>query len=209
MTGLLHQPGKAAAVAVALTVTALAGCSSGSPATPGTGTSSATTSTTSMPSVVTSAVAGASSYGAYSFVRPAGWTVDAGRQTKGVATYLKAPQPVSGVIPTFTVATSTVSPVPTLDDVAKQGAITARQRGATVTEVADRVVGGEPAQGYVVTSSTPKTGTTGTQALSQSQYFVIHGGTIYVTTFTTSTASAAGLKPTQDAILASWSWSTP
>lgn len=194
-------------MAAGLSLSALTACSSGSPATPS-GTT-ATTTTTPAPTPVTTTAVGASVYGAYAFVQPASWIVDAGRQTKGVTTYLKAPQPVSGVIPTFTVATSTVTPVPTLDDLVKQGAITARQRGATVTDAADRVIGGEPAQGYVMTSSTPKTATTGSQALTQTQYFVIHGGTIYVTTFTSSAASAAGLKPTQDAILASWSWTAP
>ncbi|WP_291520414.1 hypothetical protein [Branchiibius sp. NY16-3462-2] len=197
-----------AAVAAALSIAVLTGCSSGTSTTSGTS-GTATTSTTAVPTPVTTTATGASVYGAYAFVQPAAWVVDAGRQTKGVTTYLKAPQPVSGVIPTFTVATSTVTPVPTLDDLATQGAITARQRGATVTNVADRIIGGEPAQGYVVTSSTPKTGTTGTQALSQTQYFVIHGGTIYVTTFTSSPASAPSLKATQDAILGSWSWTAP
>lgn len=198
----------ATAGAAALALAALAGCSSGTPAKPATS-STSSTSTTPMPTPVTTTATGASVYGAYAFVQPAAWVVDAGRQTKGVTTYLKAPQAVSGVIPTFTVATSTVMPTPTLDDLAKQGAITARQRGATVTDAADRVIGGVPAQGYVVTSSTPKTGTTGSQAITQTQYFVIHGGSIYVTTFTSSTASAASLKPTLDAVLASWSWSAP
>ncbi|WP_146202461.1 hypothetical protein [Branchiibius hedensis] len=206
MIGVLRRRVGAGAAA-ALTLAALTACS-GTPAA-NTTSGDATTLSTPAPTPVTSTAAGASVYGAYAFVQPAAWIVDAGRQTKGVTTYLKAPQPVSGVIPTFTVATSTVKPVPSLDDLAKQGAITARQRSATVTDVADRLIGGEPAQGYVVTSSTPKTGATGTQALSQTQYFVIHDGTIYVTTFTSSTASAASLKPTQDAILASWSWTTP
>lgn len=195
------------AVAATLGLGALTACSGTKSATPSSSTS--TTSTTPVPTPVTSTAAGASVYGAYAFVQPAAWIVDAGRQTNGVTTYVKAPQPVSGVIPTFTVATSTVTPVPTLDDLAKQGAITARQRGATVTDAADRVIGGEPAQGYVVTSSTARTATSGSQALTQTQYFVIHGGTTYVTTFTSSSAAAASLKPTQDAILASWSWTAP
>lgn len=205
MIGATRRAGSVV-VAATLSLSALTACSSAKP-TAASGTS--TTSTTPAPTPVTTTAAGASVYGAYAFVQPPAWIVDAGRQTKGVTTYVKAPQPVSGVIPTFTVATSTVTPVPTLDDLAKQGAITARQRGATVTDAADRTIGGEPAQGYVVTSSTAKTATSGSQALTQTQYFVIHGGTIYVTTFTSSTASATSLKPTQDAILASWSWTAP
>lgn len=207
MSAVTRRAG-AAALGVAMSIGALSACSGGSSAPVGT-TGSTVTSTTPAPTPVTTTATGASVYGAYAFVQPAAWVVDAGRQTKGVTTYLKAPQPVSGVIPTFTVATSTVAPLPALDDLAKQGAITFRQRGASVTDAADRTIGGEPAKGYVVTSSTPKTGTTGSQALTQTQYFVIHGGTIYVTTFTSSTASAASLKSTQDAILASWSWTAP
>lgn len=193
------------AASVALSV--LAACSSGSPPGGGTAATSAT-ATTAAPTPVTSTAAGATSYGAYAFVQPAGWTVDAGRQKNGITTYLKAPQPVSGVVPTFTVVATTPSAVPSLDDLVQQGTITFRQRGATVTAIAERTIGGEPAKGYVVTSSTPRTGTTGTQALSQTQYYVVHGASVYVLTMTSAPAAAKDLQATGDSILSTWSWTT-
>lgn len=201
--------GPMVASAVLVTLTA---CSSGTvPGPQVTSGSTGSTSTTSRPTPVTSSATGATSYSAYAFVIPSGWTTDTARQTKGIVTYLKAPQAVSGVIPTFSVATSNPSAVPALDDVVQQSVYALRQQGSTVTAVADRTIGGEPAKGYTVTGSAATPGASASaarQPISQTQYFTIHASTIYVTTITSSTASAKDLAATQDSILASWSWST-
>lgn len=199
------------AVATAALLMALTACSSGTVPGGDDSTGTASVATTSRPTPVTSTAAGATTYGAFAFVPPAGWSPDPSRQTKGIVTYLKAPQPVSGVIPTFSVGTDKPATLPALDDVVQQSTYALRQQNMTVSEVADRTIGGEPAQGYTATSSTATPGASPSaakQAISQTQYFTIHDGTVYVTTITSAGASAKDLAATQDAILSSWSWTT-
>lgn len=204
----MKYPVAAAVAGLLVTLTACSGGTAPAPSTSG-ATGSASTSTSALPTPVTTPVTGATSYGAYSFVAPSGWTVDGSRQTKGITTYLKAPQAVSGVIPTFSVGTSKPSTVPTLDDVVQQSTYSLRQENMTVTPIADRMIGGEPAKGYAATSSAATPGASPSaakQGISQTQYFTIHNGTVFVTTITSSAASAKQLAATQDSILATWSW---
>lgn len=194
----------------AVTAVALTGCqftSSDTPATPGTTTTLGEMSPSSASptaSVVTSAAKGSTKGKKKSFavVVPDGWK-DKTSSHKMAVMFLQSKTPSSGFYPTFNVIRQTPSPLPDLDDVVRQAKLTMRQQGAKVHNVAARTIGGEPAKGYVITRSASG------QKIVQTQYFVVHDEAVYTTTMTSDRKARSKADQTQDAILSTWSWSTP
>lgn len=77
-----------------------------------------------------------------------------------------------------------------------------RQQSATVTNVADRKIGGQDAKGYVAEREY------GGKKMSQTQYFLQKGDTVYITTMTTATSERSKGDSQMNAILSSWNWTS-
>lgn len=154
--------------------------------------------------LTTSAAAGAISARDQSFgiVLPTGWVDDTAQQPSTVL-YLKATQASHHVYASFTVATSVLRSVPSLDDLVSQGMIGQRQQGATVTKLANRTVGGAPAAGYALTR------TSDGYPVSQTQYYVVKDNAVLITTMTAASADKASADRAQEELLGSWSWGAP
>ncbi|TWP33739.1 DUF1795 domain-containing protein [Leekyejoonella antrihumi] len=185
---------------------ALAGCQFGSstPAassTPSTSTTTTTSSASPTPSVVTSAVKGSTpgAKKAFRVVVPSGWTNTTSAH-KSTVMFLQSKTQAGHFYPTFNVIRQQQTPLPQLGDVVQQAQIAMRQGGATVTQVADRTIGGEPAEGYLANR------TANGQQVAQTQYFVIHNGVIYTTTMSSDAGTRTQADQTQDGILDTWSW---
>ncbi|KNX36524.1 DcrB/PsbP domain-containing protein [Luteipulveratus halotolerans] len=133
---------------------------------------------------------------------PSGWINDTARE-RGTMLYLRAPQPTRNVYPCFTVVKTTMKEPPSLDELVNQGMIAQRQKGSTVTKLASRSIGGAPAEGYTIARVSQ-----GFQ-VSQTQYYVLNGTQVVVTTMTSAAQDKAAATSTQEAILASWSWGAP
>ncbi|AKU17627.1 hypothetical protein VV02_20240 [Luteipulveratus mongoliensis] len=164
----------------------------------------ATLGTPSATRLSTKAVPGAVPAGDRSFgvLPPAGWTNDTAKQRTTVL-YLRAPQPSANVYPCFSVVKSVMDKPPALEELVNQGMIAQRQKGATVTKLADRSIGGAPAAGYAITRTSQ-----GFQVV-QTQYYIVNGSQIVVTTMTSAAKDKAMATSTQEAILTSWSWGNP
>ncbi|WP_018156716.1 hypothetical protein [Demetria terragena] len=143
---------------------------------------------------------------AFGVAPPKDWADESSKQA-GVVLFLKGPKPDDMIFPTFSVIKSTLDKPLPLDDLVEQGMIGHRQKGGTVTKVANRQVGGAPAAGYRVT----RTATTkeSDQSIEQTQYYVVRGDTVYITTMTSSSSAGKATAPVQNTILDSWSWGDP
>lgn len=137
---------------------------------------------------------------------PEHWVDETAKQRKTVL-FLKDPKPTAKIFRAFSVIrTSLDKPLP-LNDLVEQGMIGQRQQGATVTKVADRRIGGVPAAGYHMTRTAEKD--KGGAKVSQTQYYVVRGTTVYITTLTAAAADRREATKLQDSILNSWSWGAP
>ncbi len=156
------------------------------------------------PTVVTSPAKGSTKDTKKSFalVVPTGWKKTT-KKHKDTVLFLQAPDASNGFYSTFNVIRQQPQPMPDLDDILKQAKISIRQQGAKVHNVQGRDIGGEPAKGYSITR------TANGQKIVQTQYFVIHDEAVYTTTMTADADAAGKADQTQEAILSTWSWTTP
>lgn len=135
----------------------------------------------------------------FGVVPPTGWT-DISHTSRAAQLYLRDPRPQGRVFPSFTVVTTTQRKPPPLEDLVDQGMIAQRQKGATVSRLADRTIGGLPAAGYSMTLEQDDV------EVAQSQYYVVNDTTILVVTTTSSPAGRSGVSRAQEALFRSWSW---
>lgn len=152
----------------------------------------------------TSAVPGAISArgGAFGVALPAQWRDETSEHADTVL-FLKASDPADKVYPTFSVVRTSMKKVVALNTLVEQGMIAQRQKGATVSKLADRTVGGVPSAGYRITATTD-----GAEVV-QTQFFVVRERTVFIATLTAAVAQEKPALGTQDAILSSWSWGRP
>ena len=141
----------------------------------------------------------ADSKGEFYVTKPSGWS-KASVPNAQISLAIKADAQTDGV---FTNLNVTSAPAASGQDVSaytSAGATQMRQQGATVTPVADRKIGGEDAKGYLVerTYSGAK--------LTQTQYFVQKGSTVYIATMTSAASQKANADSTMNSILGSWTW---
>ncbi|NNG39174.1 hypothetical protein HJ588_07790 [Flexivirga sp. ID2601S] len=183
-------------------VTGLTGCSggSGSAATSSSTPPVATTISSSPgPSPVTSAATGstASSDKSFSVVLPTGWK-SAKRPPAVLA--IQAPSAQDQVTTNVSVTVQSPKTLPDLGDVISQAAISWRQQGITIKQLADRTVGGLPSRGYSFDRTAQGA------KVTQTQYVVIFGGKIYTITLTAAQSAAAQGTQALDGILGTWAW---
>lgn len=138
----------------------------------------------------------------FGIVVPQGWKNETARHPTTVL-YLKAPTPTENVYASFSIVKSVLPEPPPLEDLVNQGMIAQRQKGATVTKVSLRSVGGAPASGYRIDRVSDG------HKIAQTQYYVVNGKQILVTTMTAAASTKTQADQTQDAILSSWSWGAP
>ncbi|MDE9365823.1 DcrB-related protein [Luteipulveratus sp. YIM 133132] len=138
----------------------------------------------------------------FGVLAPAGWANDTTKHPTTVL-YLRAPQPSANVYPCFSVVKSVLKDPPALEELVNQGMIAQRQKGATVTKLADRTVGGAPASGYAISRVAQG------YDVAQTQYYILNGSQVVVTTMTSAAKDKATATTTQESILTSWSWGTP
>lgn len=152
----------------------------------------------------TSAVPGAISarQGAFGLALPAGWR-DATADHPDTAVFLTANDPSDKVYPTFSVVRTTMKKEVALTVLVEQGMIAQRQKGATVSKLADRRIGGVPAAGYRMTTTSEKV------EVVQTQFFVVRDRTVYITTLTAAAAQDTQAQGVLEQILSSWSWGAP
>lgn len=152
----------------------------------------------------TSAVPGAISArgGAFGVALPSQWRDETSEHADTVL-FLKASDPADKVYPTFSVVRTSMKKVVALNTLVEQGMIAQRQKGATVSKLADRTVGGVPSAGYRITTTAD-----GAEVV-QTQYLVVRDRTVYIATLTAAISQEKPALAVQDAILSSWSWGRP
>ena len=188
----------------AVTATLLSGCATTSSATgdgsaPPAQSASAGPVTAASPS--TSAVVGSmtASDRSFSAVRPPDWK-GAPPPAKNVVYVTRAAGPSDAVVSNILVSVAAPATVPTLDDVVRQGEIDVRQAGATLSSVADRTIGGEPAKGYGSTRAKD-----GVQ-VHQVHYFVTHGDKVFTVVASSAAGQQQAMAATLESFLATWAW---
>lgn len=191
-----------ASLAVVLAAGSLTACDAGASTAPQTPSYPTTTVDLNAPSPTssTSAFAGstASRDKSFSIVLPVGWN-PVKSSVAGVMIFVQAPTLTHDVRTNFNVLRQ-AAPGATLSDVLAQSRSTLQQGGYTVTSASPTSIGGVQGQGLVATRSVQK------KSVHQLQYYVQHGGAIYITTMTSSAADAAAAKATQTAIFGTWAW---
>lgn len=188
----------------------LAGCHLGASTGAGTPTSTVTTpsaptaTASPTPAAVTSSAQGSITDHAKQFrlLVPTGWKNITRKHTTS-AMFLQSQTRSGSFYPTFMVVAQQPQPMPKLGDVVSQARATLQQSGATVTKAPDTTIGGEPAQGYLIHR------TADGRKIVQTQYFVVHDGTLFTTTMSADATKRAQAAQTQQAILDTWSWVKP
>lgn len=164
----------------------------------------ASSPTSSLPSSApsTSAAAGSvsSSDKSFSLVLPSGWKPTSHGSDQIFAA--KAPSADGTVVSTVNVISASPTKMPNLDDVVTSGELQMRQDGASVSALPSRTIGGEPAQGYSAQRKVKDAD------ITQMQYFVIHGATIFTITTTAATSTAPQLIQLTGGLLDSWAWAS-
>lgn len=152
------------------------------------------------PSSSTSAFAGSavSSDKSFSIVLPVGWN-PVKSSVAGLMIFVQAPTLTHGVRTNFNVLRQS-APGVTLSDVLAQSRSGLQHSGYTVTTASPTSIGGLQGQGLRATKSLQK------KSVSQIQYYVQHGGAVYITTMTSAAADAAAAGATQSAIFGTWAW---
>lgn len=149
----------------------------------------------------------AAKHKAFGVAPPERWVDETQKQGKTVL-FLKDPKPVDKIFRAFSVIRTTLKKPLPLNDLVEQGMIGQRQKGATVSKVADRRIGGVPASGYRMTRAA-KDDAKGSAKVAQTQYYMVRGNTVYITTTTAAASDNKKATTLQDAILNSWSWGAP
>lgn len=133
---------------------------------------------------------------------PDGWTNDTGKQPSTVL-FLRSPDQAGKIYPSFSVVRTSLKKPPPLGELVEQGMIAQRQKGATVTRLADRTIGGVPAAGYRMTRTTEEI------PVTQTQYYLVQNGSVFITTMTSASSNAGATDGVHNGILNSWSWGAP
>lgn len=133
---------------------------------------------------------------------PDGWANDTGKQPSTVL-FLRSPDQAGKIYPSFSVVRTSLKEPPPLGELVEQGMIAQRQKGATVTRLADRTIGGVPAAGYRMTRTTEEI------PVTQTQYYLVQNGSVFITTMTSASSNAEAAGGVQNGILNSWSWGAP
>lgn len=133
---------------------------------------------------------------------PEGWADDTGKQPSTVL-FLRSPDQAGKIYPSFSVVRTSLKEPPPLGELVEQGMIAQRQKGATVTRLADRTIGGVPAAGYRMTRTTEEI------PVTQTQYYLVQNGSVFITTMTSASSNAGPTGGVQNGILNSWSWGAP
>ncbi|NHN56498.1 DUF1795 domain-containing protein [Calidifontibacter sp. DB0510] len=194
---------------LAISTLALTGCSAaGGAAHTDTSTpTSSATATTSVPAptTVTPTTAPTGSTADknkdFALALPSGWiTVDKVAGVGGLALGMRSKAQEDGYYTNITVLRQTAPDTVTLTDLVNQGSTAMRQEGGTVSTIADRRIGGEPAKGYA--SDRPVQGV----KVSQTQFYVLRAGKVYVITLSCSQPRRTAATATLTALLDSWVW---
>lgn len=184
---------------------ALSGCATTSPVSqsPASTPSALTTSATEQATPSTSAWVGSTAdrTKSLSIVPPSGWKT-APSPTGASVLSISAPSATGEVYTTFNITRSAVVKQATLDSLTTDAMTQLRQTGAKVTPAADRMIGGEPAMGYLIDHTVQQ------KKVAQSQFFMIHGDQVYVATLTSSQQGRVAAEAAQNSVFNSWSWTS-